>query len=176
MTSSPFDTGVLGGRPCPRADERLTALADGELAPHEAERVLAHVAGCPDCRSVLDAERRTKALLAALPMPTPDPMLMARLLEIPRTSFLAPVPLPVARQRNTARRMATLSVAASAAAVVTLGAGWVIGGSSSGGGGGPSVVPAAPALYQEHVATTAQLQLLPEALPLTPFVQSVSNR
>ena len=31
MTSSPFDTGVLGGRPCPRADERLTALADGEL-------------------------------------------------------------------------------------------------------------------------------------------------
>ena len=32
------------------------------------------------------------------------------------------------------------------------------------------------ALYQEHVATTAQLQLLPEALPLTPFVQSVSNR
>jgi uncharacterized membrane protein YfcA len=66
-------------------------------------------------------------------------------------------------------------MAASAAAVVTLGAGWFLGG-SSGGGGGPSVVPATPALYQEHVATTAQVQLLPEALPLTPFVQSVSNR
>ena len=66
-------------------------------------------------------------------------------------------------------------MAASAAAVVTLGAGWFLGG-SSGGGSGPSVVPATPVLYQEHVATTAQMQLLPEALPLTPFVQSVSNR
>lgn len=175
MTSSPFDTGVLGGRPCPRADERLTALADGELPPQEADRVLAHVAGCSDCRAVLDAERRTKALLGALPMPAADPMLMARLLEVPRTSFLAPVPLPVARQRTAPRRLATLSMAASAAAVVTLGAGWFLGG-SSGGGGGSSVVPATPALYQEHVATTAQVQLLPEALPLTPFVQSVSNR
>jgi anti-sigma factor RsiW len=174
MTSSPFDSGVLGGRPCPRADERLTALADGSLPPLETDRALAHVTGCPDCRAVLDAERRTKKLLADLPPPTADPALLARLLEMPRTSFLAPVPLPVAAPRHANRRMAALSFAACAAAVATIGSGWILGG-SSGGGGGPSVVPATPALEREHAATTTEL-LLPDALPLTPFIQPVGVR
>jgi anti-sigma factor RsiW len=174
MTSSPFDTGVLGGRPCPRADERLTALADGSLPPLEADRVLAHVTGCADCRAVLDAERRTKRLLGDLPIPTADPALFTRLLELPRTSYLAPVPLPVATPRHVPRRMATLSLAASAAAVATIASGWFLGG-TSGGGSGPSVVPATPMLEREHAATTTEL-LLPDALPLTPFIQPVGVR
>ncbi|HTY71512.1 MAG TPA: zf-HC2 domain-containing protein [Actinomycetes bacterium] len=166
MTSSPFDTGVLGGRPCPRADDRLTALADHALPPQEAERVLAHVAGCGDCRAVLDAERLTKRLLAELPAPVPDPAFIARLHDLPQTSFLAPVPLPTAGRRPQ-HRMAALSAVASVAAVVTLGAGWFLGGggSSSGGNGGPAVVPASTAMVREHIATTAQF-MLPDAAPL----------
>jgi anti-sigma factor RsiW len=166
MTSSPFDS---GSRPCPRADERLSALADGALPPLEADRVLAHVAGCSDCRAVLDAERRTKKLVADLPEPAADPMLMARLLAIPQTSFLAPVPLPVAAPRHVPRRMATLSLAASAAAVATIASGWFLGGTS---GHGPSVVPVTPVLEREHAATTTEL-LLPDAVPMAPFVQPV---
>ena len=173
MTSSPFDTGVLGGRPCPRADERLTALADGELPPHDADRVLAHVAGCPDCRAVLDASDQQGAARGP-PHAQARPDAHDRLLEIPRTSFLAPVPFPVARQRKAPRRLATLSMAASRRRWSP----WcpLVPRRFLGRGSGPSVVPATPVLYQEHVATTAQMQLLPEALPLTPFVQSVSNR
>jgi anti-sigma factor RsiW len=174
MTSPPFDTGVLGGRPCPRADERLTALADGSLPPLEADRVLVHVTGCADCRAVLDAERRTKRLLGDLPTPTPDPALLTRLLELPRTSYLAPVPLPVAAPRHVPRRLATLSLAASAAAVATIASGWFLGG-TSGAGSGPSLVPATPMLEREHAATTTEL-LLPDALPLTPFIQPVGVR
>jgi anti-sigma factor RsiW len=174
MTSSPFDTGVLGGRPCPRADERLTALADGALPAHEADRVLAHVAGCADCRAVLDAERRTKRLIVDSSAPAADPALMARLLDLPHTSFLAPVPLPVAVPRQVPRRMATLSLAASAAAVATIASGWFLGG-ASGGGTGPAVIPATPVLEREHAATTTEL-LLPDALPLTPFIQPVGIR
>jgi anti-sigma factor RsiW len=165
MTSS-HDTGVFGGRPCPKADERLSALADGALPPVEADRVLAHVAGCADCRTVLDAERRTKQLIADLPDPVVDPALIARLLSLPTTSFLAPVPLPVAQPRHVPRRMATLSLAASAAAIATLASGYFLGG-TSGGGTGPAVVPVTPVLEREHVATTAEL-LLPDAVPLTP--------
>lgn len=169
MTQPPFDTGVLGGRPCPRADDRLTALADHALPADEAERVLAHVAGCADCRAVLDAERLTKRMLAGLPAPAMDPALKARLYDLPNTSFLAPVPLPVAKHRSQPR-MATLSAAASVAAVVTLGAGWFLGSSSgSGGGGGPAVVPASQTFQQEHTATTAQF-MLPDAQPLTPVI------
>ena len=175
MTQPPFDTGVLGGRPCPRADERLTALADHALPPDEADRVLGHVAGCADCRAVLDAERLTKRMLAGLPAPVMDPALKARLYDIPNTSFLAPVPLPVAQRRGQ-HRMAALSAAASVAAVVTLGAGWFLGagsGSSGGGGGGPAVVPASQTFQLEHAATTAQF-MLPDASPLTPLVTSAS--
>jgi Putative zinc-finger len=174
MTSSPHDTGVLGGRPCPRADERLTALADGALPALEADRVLAHVTGCADCRAVLDAERRTKKLLGDLAGPAADPTLLARLLELPRTSFLAPVPLPVAAPRRVPHRMAALSLAASAAAVATIASAWFLGG-PSGGGSGPSVIPASPVLEREHAATTTEL-LLPDALPLTPFIQPVGVR
>jgi hypothetical protein len=170
MSQPPFDTGVLGGRPCPRADERLTALADHALPPDEADRVLAHVAGCADCRAVLDAERLTKRMLAGLPAPAMDPGLRARLYDLPNTSFLAPVPLPVAKRR-TQHRMAGLSAAASVAAVVTLGAGWFLGsgGSAGGGAGEPTVVPASQTFQLEHAATTAQF-MLPDAQPLTPLV------
>jgi anti-sigma factor RsiW len=172
-----FDSGVLGGRPCPRADERLTALADGSLPPVEADRVLAHVAGCPDCRAVLDAERRTKRLLAELPAPAADPALLARLLEMPRTSYLAPVPLPFAAPRHLPRRMATLSFAASAAAVATIASGWMLGapGGASGNNHGPAVVPASPTLEREHAAIATEL-LLPDPMPVTPFIQPVGVR
>jgi hypothetical protein len=96
-----------------------------------------------------------------------DPALMARLLSLPTTSFLAPVPLPVAQPRHVPRRMATLSLAASAAAIATLASGYFLGGTPGGAGTGPAVVPVTPVLEREHLATSAEL-LLPDAVPLTP--------
>ena len=140
LSDTTWECGTLFSRRNARRSSYLVRREVGiDLAYHNYQDVT-------ECQAL---EAAPPTALAALPMPAPDPMLMARLLEIPRTSFLAPVPLPVARQRNAPPRMATLSMAASAAAVVTLGAGWFLGG-SSGGGSGPAVVPATPAVAARH--------------------------
>ncbi|QKG21712.1 zf-HC2 domain-containing protein [Actinomadura verrucosospora] len=46
--------------------ERLTALIDDELDPAERDRVLAHLAGCADCRAEADELRRVKGRLRGL--------------------------------------------------------------------------------------------------------------
>ena len=42
----------------------LTALADGQLSPATAEKVLEHVAACRPCANELAAERRARRMLA----------------------------------------------------------------------------------------------------------------
>ena len=63
----------------------LSALVDGQLAPPEAERVLAHVAGCEPCADALRAAPATPAALcgpAASSDLAPDAGLTARLLAL----------------------------------------------------------------------------------------------
>ena len=61
---------------------QISALADGQLSPDAADRALAHVAGCPECRRELDAARAARrALSAAFEVPI-APDLTARLLAL----------------------------------------------------------------------------------------------
>jgi anti-sigma factor RsiW len=63
---------------------RLGALVDGELAHDDRDRALAHLTGCVQCRTLVEAERRLKGQLAAMPMPEPSARLMAALFQIPQ--------------------------------------------------------------------------------------------
>lgn len=72
---------------------RISALADGQLAPAAAERALAHVATCPQCAGELAAARAARRALAAADDVTPTADLTARLLSLaPQTPPRAPAP------------------------------------------------------------------------------------
>jgi hypothetical protein len=71
---------------------RLAALVDGELAHDDRDRVLAHLAGCVACRTLVESERALKRDLAAMPMPEPSARLMAALFQIPQAERPADPP------------------------------------------------------------------------------------
>jgi len=64
---------------------RLAALVDGELSHDDRDRALAHIAGCVQCRSLVESERTLKGQLGAMAMPEPSARLMAALFQIPQT-------------------------------------------------------------------------------------------
>jgi anti-sigma factor RsiW len=56
-----------------RWQRQLSAYVDGELTPHEAGEVEAHVAQCESCREELDRLQSLKSLLGRLPeRPVPE--------------------------------------------------------------------------------------------------------
>lgn len=61
---------------------RVTALADGQLGPQEAERALAHVAGCPRCAEDLATARMARRALTSASDVEPTAELTARLLAL----------------------------------------------------------------------------------------------
>jgi hypothetical protein len=63
---------------------RLAALVDGELSHDDRDRALAHIAGCGQCRSLVESERTLKGQLGAMAMPEPSARLMAALFQIPQ--------------------------------------------------------------------------------------------
>ncbi|MCI0687446.1 MAG: zf-HC2 domain-containing protein [Sporichthyaceae bacterium] len=76
--------------------ERIGALVDGELDHEERDRLLGHVAGCPDCRVELDAQRKIKSRLANAHGPDVPPALLAKLLNLAEPGGpLPPVRRPV---------------------------------------------------------------------------------
>ena len=52
--------------------DNLSAYLDGELNQAERARLDAHLPGCAECRTTLDALRATVAGLATLPEPAPS--------------------------------------------------------------------------------------------------------
>jgi hypothetical protein len=64
---------------------RLAALVDGELSHDDRDRALAHIAGCAQCRSLVESERTMKNQLGAMAMPEPSARLMAALFQIPQS-------------------------------------------------------------------------------------------
>ena len=64
---------------------RLAALVDGELSHDDRDRALAHIAGCVQCRSLVESERTLKGHLDSMAMPEPSARLMAALFQIPQT-------------------------------------------------------------------------------------------
>lgn len=64
----------------------LSALADGQLPPHEAERVLGHVAGCAECADALESVRSARRRLADAHDVPSRPDLAGRLLALGATT------------------------------------------------------------------------------------------
>jgi len=58
--------------------ERVTAYVDGVLDAADGPELAAHLAECPGCQAQVEAERELRARLKALPPPSPDPALEAR--------------------------------------------------------------------------------------------------
>ncbi|MGA4851138.1 anti-sigma factor family protein [Streptomyces sp. G5(2025)] len=63
--------------------DRLAALVDGELGHDARERVLAHLATCPMCKTEADAQRRLKSVFAQAALPPPSESFLARLQGLP---------------------------------------------------------------------------------------------
>ncbi|MFI9600745.1 zf-HC2 domain-containing protein [Streptomyces sp. NPDC052043] len=81
---------MSGSRPNPAGrlaeqhlGDRLAALVDGELGHDMRERVLAHVATCPKCKTEVDAQRRLKNVFAQVAPPPPSESFLARLQGLP---------------------------------------------------------------------------------------------
>ncbi|MGW2371317.1 anti-sigma factor family protein [Kitasatospora sp. NPDC001683] len=62
--------------------DRLSAFLDGELGHDSRERVLAHLATCPQCKAEADEGRSVKHLLTRTGNPGPSSALMARLMAV----------------------------------------------------------------------------------------------
>src|SRR5574340_1228440 len=90
--------------------ERLSAYLDGALSADERAELEAHLPGCAECQRELAALRQTKALLGALPVPTPP-----RSFALPTT--LRPLP---ARRPAPPRWAGPLQTIGAIAAVVGL--------------------------------------------------------
>ena len=74
----------------------LSALVDGELGHDRRDRALAHVAGCGDCRALLEQERAVKALVSGSIPPQPSARLVSAL-----TALSLPGAPPPPRSRST---------------------------------------------------------------------------
>lgn len=59
--------------------DRISALVDGELGHEARDRALAHVAHCPECHELLDAERAVKEALSSAAGPLPPARVLASL-------------------------------------------------------------------------------------------------
>jgi hypothetical protein len=79
----------MSSSPC--LGERVSALADGSMAPDAATRALAHVSSCLPCREALEVERLVVERLRSLPSPAPSGDLMMALLRLGEPGD--PVPL-----------------------------------------------------------------------------------
>jgi hypothetical protein len=66
---------------CEEVREALDAYALGALTPEEAKAVETHVAGCPECRKLLDEANHVASLLPfGVPLWNPSPQLRSRIL------------------------------------------------------------------------------------------------
>ncbi|MGE0818949.1 MAG: hypothetical protein AB7O74_09785 [Candidatus Nanopelagicales bacterium] len=174
----------LPGRPSGCLGDRVADLADGRMAPADAETAYAHVAVCDRCRLALDAERSAAAALAS-DTPGPSDDLMARLLGIPAAEAAAARPFapPVvptqagvrpsgsagvrpaaapgpSRPPRSRRRVRVAMGSAAGAAALAVAA--VVGGAPAAIGGAspspaPQFAPVIDALADEHSASTQRM-------------------
>ncbi|HEY5833704.1 zf-HC2 domain-containing protein [Streptomyces sp.] len=63
--------------------DRLAAFVDGELTDDSRDRVLAHLATCPQCKAAAAEQRRLKSVVAASELPAISADLLARLQGLP---------------------------------------------------------------------------------------------
>lgn len=108
-------------------NEALSALLDGQLAGRKLDAVQAHVASCDVCRDRLEALRRTREALRALPQAEAPRSFRLRAADVaaPETRRRAPVAM---------RAMPVLGAAAALVFIAVLGTDLARGGGSATGG------------------------------------------
>jgi anti-sigma factor RsiW len=137
--------------------QRISALIDGELSDSERDRVLAHIAGCDDCRQEAVALRALKQRMHSLGEAMVDAALTGRLMAMAMPPDGRPwTARPPWRPRGVfpAARMLTAGILASA--VAGLGAvAFFAGGEQQ--APGPRVTPAVDTFLVQHAIVTGNL-------------------
>jgi hypothetical protein len=137
--------------------QRISALIDGELSDSERDRVLAHIAGCDDCRQEAVALRALKQRMHSLGEAMVDAALTGRLMAMAMPPDGRPwTARPPWRSRGVfpAARMLTAGLLASA--VAGLGAvAFFAGGEQQ--TPGPKVTPAVDTFLVQHAIVTGDL-------------------
>ncbi len=143
--------------------QRISALIDGELSDSERDRVLAHIAGCDECRQEAVALRALKQRMHSLGEAMVDAALTGRLMAMATPSdgrsWTARAPW---RPRGAfpAARMLTAGLLAST--VAGLGAvAFFAGGEQQ--TPGPKVTPAVDTFLVQHAIVTGDLPVTPLA-------------
>ncbi|HYN66229.1 MAG TPA: zf-HC2 domain-containing protein [Ornithinibacter sp.] len=135
--------------------DRVAAFVDGALDVRDAERVRAHLAGCPGCRAQVVEQRRVRDLLrgSTAQQVAVDPSLLAALVSMPRDGVPPPhVVAPVASSRP--RHLGLWGSASGVAVGVTvLATAWAVGAPAA---VGAAAVPA-ERLVEQHDATAGEL-------------------
>ncbi|HEY5186303.1 MAG TPA: zf-HC2 domain-containing protein [Actinomycetes bacterium] len=153
-----------GGHP----GDRLAALVDGLVPEPDRSRLLAHLAGCPQCRADYDAQRAVKGLLADLPGPPAPASLAARLAALadPTGPGLAhPLPEPQDEPvRAPHHRVLVASAGLFSVLLLGLVTAYAVGGSPE----GPAVTPPVSRFVREHAAVTSGVPLFEPVLSAVP--------
>ena len=143
--------------------QRISALIDGELSDSERDRVLAHIAGCDECRQEAVALRALKQRMHSLGEAMVDAALTGRLMAMAMPpdgrSWTARAPW---RPRGAfpAARMLTAGILASTVAGLGAAA-FFVGGEQQ--DPGPKVTPAVDMFLVQHAIVTGDLPVTPLA-------------
>ena len=143
--------------------QRISALIDGELSDSERDRVLAHIAGCDECRQEAVALRALKRRMHSLGEAMVDAALTGRLMAMAVPPDGRPwTARPPWRTRGTfpAARMLTAGLLAST--VAGLGAAAFFAGGEQ-QTPGPKVTPAVDTFLVQHAIVTGDLPVTPVA-------------
>ena len=143
--------------------QRISALIDGELSDSERDRVLAHIAGCDECRQEAVALRALKHRMHSLGEAMVDAALTGRLMAMavppdgrPWTARAPWRP----RGGSPAARMLTAGILASTVAGLGAAA-FFVGGEQQ--APGPKVTPAVGTFLVQHAIVTGDLPVTPLA-------------
>jgi anti-sigma factor RsiW len=143
--------------------QRISALIDGELSDSERDRVLAHIAGCDECRQEAVALRALKQRMHSLGEAMVDAALTGRLMAMavppdgrPWTARAPWRP----RGGSPAARMLTAGILASTVAGLGAAA-FFVGGEQQ--APGPKVTPAVGTFLVQHAIVTGDLPMTPLA-------------
>jgi hypothetical protein len=141
--------------------QRISALIDGELSDSERDRVLAHIAGCDECRQEAVALRALKQRMHSLGEAMVDAALTGRLMAMavppdgrPWTARAPWRP----RGGSPAARMLTAGILASTVAGLGAAA-FFVGGEQQ--APGPKVTPAVDTFLVQHAIVTGDLPMTP---------------
>jgi len=143
--------------------QRISALIDGELSDSERDRVLAHIAGCDECRQEAVALRALKQRMHSLGEAMVDAALTGRLMAMAvppdGRSWTARAPWRP-RGGSPAARMLTAGILASTVAGLGAAA-FFVGGEQQ--APGPKVTPAVDTFLVQHAIVTGDLPVTPLA-------------